>query len=215
MRDERGGILGVGRWKCETLAIDNGTEDCNIEFPNTQCTNNNYVASYNYTYFDERTTNQSARFLLRAVCENIEPEGSTMPEISYDLYRVPESAQDDESAWTAVAQGIKELSHEESNVPSGIYTYAVKAIYGEGEALVSDAAFSTEVRHNMIADVTVNVTANSDPAHANGATVTLYNDKNNYSATVTDGIATFADVDKGSYNVNIVQRDLKHLKPKM
>ncbi len=209
---ERGGFLVAVSGKGATLAIDNGTEDGTIEFPNTQCTNNNYVASYNYTYFDERTTNQSARFLLRAVCENIEPEGSTMPEISYDLYRVPESAQDDESAWTAVAQGIKELSHEESNVPSGIYTYAVKAIYGEGEALVSNAAFSTEVRHNMIADVTVNVTANSDPAHANGATVTLYNDKNNYSATVTDGIATFADVDKGSYNVNIVQRGFETLK---
>ncbi len=209
---ERGGFLVAVSGKGATLAIDNGTEDGTIEFPNTQCTNNNYVASYNYTYFDERTTNQSARFLLRAVCENIEPEGSTMPEISYDLYRVPESAQDDESAWTAVAQGIKELSHEESNVPSGIYTYAVKAIYGEGEALISDAAFSTEVRHNIIADVTVNVTANSDPAHANGATVTLYNDKNNYSATVTDGIATFADVDKGSYNVNIVQRGFETLK---
>ena len=208
---ERGGFLIAVSGKGATLAIDNGTEDGTIEFPNTQCTNNNYVASYNYTYFDERTSNQSARFLLRAVCENIEPEGSTMPQISYDLYRVPESAQEDESAWTAVAQGLETLSYEESNIPSGIYTYAVKAIYGEGSGMISEAAFSPEISHNMIADVTVNVSANSDPAHANGATVTLYNDKNNYSAIVADGAASFSKIEKGTYALNIVQRGFETL----
>ncbi len=208
---ERGGFLIAVSGKGATLAIDNGTEDGTIEFPYTQCTNNNYVASYNYTYFDERTTNQSARFLLRAVCENIEPEGSTMPEISYDLYRVPESAQEDESAWATVAKGLKTLSYEESNIPSGIYTYAVKANYGESSNLLSEAAFSPEIRHNMIADVTVDVSANSDPAHANGATVTLHNDKNNYSAIVADGAASFSNIDKGIYNLNIVQRGFETL----
>ncbi len=203
---EEGGFMVLFGGENARLALDSGNDDDVIDYPMTQVYNNLGIgASLAYSYFDDRLSNRSRHFMIRAYCENLEVEGSTMPAITYDVWRMDASAsQDDESQWTSVVSGTQALSITDSNVHSGSYRYAVKATYTAlGET--TDATFSNVIDHNLIADVTVNVTANSDPEHVNGASVKLSNDSYSYVATVVDGKAEFIDVEKGTYTLSIRQ----------
>ena len=94
------------------------------------------------------------------MCENVEPDDATMPDVVYNVYRLPEQATEDEAQWTAVAEGCEDMSFTDDNIPSGKYRYAVEANYGEE---TSEVTFSEAVEHNMAASVSVSVTANSKP----------------------------------------------------
>ena len=183
------------------VATDGGTEDGEIDHPETQVYTNTYMSGTSYRYLDELSDTPSRHFLLRASYAYDEPEDATVPAMTYDAWRLPATARDDEQQWTRIATASSELACTDTGVPSGEYLYAVKTTYGNGET--SPATFSSIVAHNMIAAVTVNVGANSNPAHADGAKVTLYNDDNTYTETVTGGKAEFADVEKGIYSIAI------------
>lgn len=183
------------------VATDGGTEDGEIDHPETQVYTNTYMSGTSYNYFDDLSSGQSRHFLLRASYAYDEPEDATVPAMTYTAWRLPASARGDESQWTQLATGSTELTYTDNNVPSGEYLYAVKTTYSNG--VTSPATFSSIVAHNMIAAVTVNVGANSDPSHADGAKVTLYNDDNTYTAIVNGGKAEFANVEKGIYSIVI------------
>lgn len=183
------------------VATDGGTEDGTIDHPETQVYTNTYMSGTSYNYLDELSDTPSRHFLLRASYAYDEPEDATVPAMTYTAWRLPASARDDESQWTQLATGSTELTYTDNNVPSGEYLYAVKTTYSNG--VTSPATFSSIVAHNMIAAVTVNVGANSDPSHADGAKVTLYNDDNTYTAIVNGGKAEFANVEKGIYSIVI------------
>ncbi len=183
------------------VATDGGTEDGTIDHPETQVYTNTYMSGTSYNYLDELSDTPSRHFLLRALYAFDEPEDATVPAMTYTAWRLPASARDDESQWTQLATGSTELTYTDNNVPSGEYLYAVKTTYSNG--VTSPATFSSIVAHNMIAAVTVNVGANSDPSHADGAKVTLYNDDNTYTAIVNGGKAEFANVEKGIYSIVI------------
>lgn len=187
------------------VATDGGTEDGSIDYPETQVFTTTYMGATSYRYFDELSDNPSRHFLLRVLCAEEEAADATIPEMNYNVWRLPASAKADEAQWTPIATGSEEFTLTDSNVPSGEYYYAVKTVYEAGGT--SEAAFSDLVAHNMIAGVVVNVNTNSanlDPqADADGATVVLYNNDQNYTATVADGKAEFAKVEKGIYSITI------------
>lgn len=71
------------------LALDSGNEYDVIDHPRTQVYSNMGTESpLGYSYFDDRLSNRTCHFLIRAKCENIEEEGSTMPEITYNVWRM-------------------------------------------------------------------------------------------------------------------------------
>ncbi len=185
------------------IAYDNGKNNKWEENQYTQCFNINYTATYDYRYMDE-TSNPSRCFLLRAVCENIEPEDATQPDVEYNVWRVKadQASMDDESTWTQVAGPQKELVAVDNKAASGQYVYAVKAFYPV-DNLTSEASFSSVVDVNMKTTVIVNVTANSAKEHANGALVSLASADNEYTGTVVDNKAIFNDVRKDVYVVTI------------
>lgn len=185
------------------IAYDNGKNNKWEENQYTQCFNINYTATYDYRYMDE-TSNPSRCFLLRAVCENIEPEDATQPDVEYNVWRVKadQASMDDESTWTQVAGPQKEVVAVDNKAASGQYVYAVKAFYPV-DNLTSEASFSSVVDVNMKTTVIVNVTANSAKEHANGALVSLASADNEYTGTVVDNKAIFNDVRKDVYVVTI------------
>lgn len=183
------------------VATDGGTADGTVDHPQTQVYTTTYNAERSYNYFDD-TNDPSRHLLLRAVCENVEPDDATMPDVAYNVYRLPEQATEDEAQWTAVAEGCEDMSFTDVNIPSGKYRYAVEANYGEE---TSEVTFSEVVEHNMAASVSVSVTANSKPEHAEGAAVKLYNDTYSYTATVAGGKAVFDNVEKGVYSMSVEQ----------
>ncbi len=201
---DKNGFMVVFGGTNARLALDSGNENDVIDHPRTQVYSNMGVESpLGYSYFDNRLSNRSCHFLIRAVCENIEDDGSTVPALTYDVWRMPASAaQDDETQWVSVATGTSAQSITDNGAKSGSYRYAVKATYTD-LGKTTEAVFSNTIEHNMIADVTINVSANSDPSHANGAKVTLYNDSYNYTAAVENGKASFANVEKGIYSITI------------
>lgn len=200
---ENGFILAISSNNGARIAVDNGQDNSIKDNRNTQCYNINYRAYYDYRFMDDTST-PDACFMLRAVCENIEPENATKPNVEYKLWRVEadDASIADESTWFALADGTKELSAIDTQAPSGSYVYAVKAVYPVNK-LVSEPTFSSVININMAATVTVNVTANSDAGHANGASVTLENDNNIYSAVVSGNKVVFENVAKGKYQINI------------
>lgn len=184
------------------VATDKGTDDGTIDYPQTQVYTTNYSVSGSYNYMDD-TSEPSRHLLLRAICENVEPDDATMPKISYNVYRLPAGGEEHADQWAMVAGGTNDYNLTDSNIPSGEYLYAIQAVYGDGN--ISEETFSGIIEHNMKAAVTFNVTANSKPEHAEGATLKMYNDINSYTATVHEGKAELADVRKGIYSVSITQ----------
>lgn len=96
------------------------------------------------------------------------------------------------------------MTFKDSNIPSGKYFYAVKAVYGKD--MQSVETYSDTIEYNMKANVTFNVNANSKQEHAEGTTVRIFNESNSYTAIVNEGSAKFNNVEKGYYSVTISQK---------
>ena len=75
-------------------APDGGTADGTVDHPQPQVSTTTYNAERSYNYFDD-TNDPSRHLLLRAVCENVEPDDASMPDVAYNVYRLPEQATED------------------------------------------------------------------------------------------------------------------------
>lgn len=185
------------------VATDKGTDDGTVDHPMTQVYTTSYDIASSYNYIDD-TSEPSRHLLLRAVCENVEPEDATTPHVTYNVYRLPVEAKNHTELWKQIADETSEMTFKDSNIPSGKYFYAVKAVYGKDKQSVE--TYSDTIEYNMKANVTFNVTANSKQEHAEGATVRIFNESNSYTANVNEGSAKFTNVEKGIYSVTISQK---------
>lgn len=191
------------------VALDKGTTDGVVDHPKTQVFSTSYDIASSYNYIDD-TSDPSRHLLLRAVCENVEPEDATMPQIAYNVFRLPIDAKDQTDQWKQIACNLQDMTFTDSNIPSGKYFYAVKSIYNDN--ILSDETYSDTIEFNMKANVTFNITANSRAEHAEGATVKIFNDNNSYTACVNNGTAKFSNIEKGIYSVDIAQKGFNTLK---
>jgi hypothetical protein len=124
----------------------------------------------------------------------------------YNVYRLLEGDEENQANWTTLIEGTNDMTYtdvEWANVSSGIYKYAVIAVY-TGDNL-SNPAFSNVVYKEMTTIATINVTTNSGDS-AEGTEVTLTNIDQDpdhvYTGVVgADGTLVFDQVWKGEYNV--------------
>jgi len=121
---------------------------------------------------------------------------------SYDVWRVAAGDEEEPNEWEQIETGIETINcvdEEVSNLPSGLYRYAVKANYPGG--YVSDPKFSYFIVWDMISNLTVNVeTGNNDPT--TGTYVRLIGE---------DGLAALYDENNHQYiieNNNSVSIDV-------
>lgn len=183
-----------------SLAIDDSEEAAPAR---TQC----YSTSYNggYTFFED--VNWKGAYMLRTEGCVIE-DGNFTPDVSYNLYRYEESQKNTPAQWTTLAEKTAGHAFTDSGFGSlerGSYRYAVEAFYNV-DNLTSEKVISGPLHKDQHTLLTLDVTADSDPADAEGAVMTLSDgDGHDYSATVADGKAEFSNIWKAAYNV-----DAKH-----
>ena len=179
-----------------SLAIDDNE---NMAPAGTQC----YSTTYNggYTFFED--VNWKGAYMLRAegcVIEN----GNFTPEVAYNLYRYEESQKDTPAEWTTLAEKTADKAYTDTGfgaLERGSYRYAVEAFYNV-DNLTSKKVISEPIHKEQHTILSLNVTADSDPADAEGAVMTLSDGNGHeYSATVADGKAEFSNIWKASYNV--------------
>lgn len=94
--------------------------------------------------------------------------------LSYDVYRLPESAREDEAQWTKVASGVKGYSFADTgwkDLPKGVYQYAVKALYAEYQA--SEPTVTNPVGRDMHSNINIIVCTDTETNEAAPAIVTL------------------------------------------
>lgn len=128
---------------------------------------------------------------------------------SYNVYvgeNGTELAWDD---WTLCGEGITENEFTDASwayLPAGEYRYAVKAVYSGGN--LSPAIFSNVIYNQMLFDVEIEVSSNSnDPVE--GASVNLSNQEStnsifSYTATLdVTGSVSFSAVMTGSYILSV------------
>lgn len=183
-----------------SLARDNSDE---VAPARTQLYSNTYNGGYRY--FEDN--GWKGALMVRAEGEVIE-QGSFVPNVKYNVYRLNENKTDDRSSWTQVANAVDGLKYTDTGFASlarGSYRYAVEATYPV-DNLVSEVEFSGVVHKDQHTIVTVNVTADSEPADAEGARIRL-DDGNghSYEVAVAGGKALFEKVWKQHYKVSAVQ----------
>ena len=119
----------------------------------------------------------------------------------YNVYLLLEDDETNEANWVTIAESVVDTFYVDAtwaDVESGIYEYAVKAVYSSGTH--SDPTFSDVLPKDMTVEVTVNVILNSEESPA-GAQVTLYGDEFDYTETAgADGVV-FPEVWKGNYDL--------------
>ena len=134
---------------------------------------------------------------------NIQPNQRSFQ--SFNVYRKNELTG---SAVSQLASGVTEYEFMDNtwgNAATGVYRWGISANYA-GNRGESEITWSNTIDKDMTAEVTVNVTTNSnDPV--NGAVVTLANvnePENVYNVTLDEtGTHTWADLRKGEYNVSV------------
>lgn len=179
-----------------SLAIDNNDQ---LPPAGTQC----YSTTYNggFTFFED--VNWKGAYMIRAEGQVIE-SGNFKPARTYNLYRFEEAQKDAPEEWTKLAENTTATSYADAafaQLSRGSYQYAVEACY-DVDKLTSEPVVSSPIFVEQHADLTLNVTADSDPADANGAHITLSDGNGHeYSATVADGQATFSNIWKATYTV--------------
>jgi len=193
-----------------------GTDIPNENYPFTLNTN-----LFSYDYDEEWTCFSADGFFVNAMIraegvsfgKNVQfgysdekPE-HTPPLSTYSVYRMLDSEQGNEAAWTQLATNLSGTTYTDAawtSLDPEIYRYAIKAEYTGG--VLSAARISNAVSKDMEFPFTVNLTANSgDPVV--GALVTLTNLDGNpahvYKKTANSGTIPFPLVWKGSYKISI------------
>lgn len=117
----------------------------------------------------------------------------------YKVYRMLAADQQNEANWITLTPSVYGQTSYADNawgpLPSGIYKYAVKAVYTNN--VMSPAAFSAELHKGMMGTLTGTVTESGTELPVEGATVTA----GEYSGlTNAQGMYSFA-VYAGTYNV--------------
>lgn len=135
-------------------------------------------------------------------------EDASFPDFcNYMVWRVESGKEADEQTWTlltATPQPDMTITDNLTSVPAGLYAYAVKTVYPDGE--MSQATFSPLFVHDMMTTVTVNVKSNSEGEGATGAVVALNGTTHGDNRTATvdaSGAVTFEGLVKDIYNLTI------------
>lgn len=186
-----------------SLAVDTNT---GIIGDNTQFYSNTMNSADAFTYFED--VEWSGAMLIRADGERYEPDAAA-PEMKYNVYRFADTDKEDESLWTKIGTDINAEAMTDTRfgeIPAGTYRYAVSAINAI-DGVESGKTMSAAVHSRCYTRVVVNVTANSIPADAVGATVTLSDGESHvYTATVeSDNKAIIDNVWKGTYSITAEQ----------
>lgn len=179
-----------------SLARDNSTEAAPA---GTQLYSNTYVGGYRF--FEDN--GWTGAWMLRADGEIIE-QGDFTPDVTFDVFRYEEASADNQASWEKIGDKLAALAHTDNdfaNQPRGSYHYAIEATYGGG--VVAEKVISNVVHKDQFTSVSVAVTADSDPADAEGATIKLDDGTHTYTAAVADGTASFDRVWKATYNVTV------------
>lgn len=198
-----GFIVAVSSEGHISLAVDTNTE---VIGGKTQFYSNTMNAADAFTYFEDVSWNGA--MLIRATGERYEPNAAA-PEMTYNVYRLADTDKEDETLWTKIGTGLnaETMTDEQfGEIPAGTYHYAVSAI-NTLDAVESSKTMSAAVHSRCHTRLVANVTANSIPADAVGATVTLCDDKGHtYTATVdADNKAVIDGVWKGAYSITAEQ----------
>ena len=174
--------------------------------PRTQLYSTTYMSPDSYRYFED--VNWTGALCLRAGGEKIQPE---IPlKLKYNVYRLDANDDSEEPVRTSIATATDERSltdNDFKNLPRGSYKYAVEVAY-DIDSRISEPAFSGVVHHLQHTDLTVNVTADSDPADAEGARVKLQREgQEPLSATVVNGKVSFAGIWKDkNYKIDVSRK---------
>lgn len=130
---------------------------------------------------------------------------------TYNVYRFTEGYETNQSEWTLLTEApISTTSYTDngwSSLAKGIYRYAIKAIYADGES--SYPTLSEAVLNKLTSEVTLTFITNAPGETAAGASVLLVSEDNtySYSATADDsGIAIIKDVHEGEYTVTCTKK---------
>ncbi len=184
------------------LAKDNNTE---IIGKHIQCFSTNYAFPSSYTYFDD--TNWEGALMLRAEGEAIETSEYPV-KVTYDVWRMTEKDQSAPEKWTKIKSGTTDMNAVDeafASLPMDTYKYAVKANYSV-DNFISEAAISKSIYHKQFTDIHINVTTNSVPEDAEGASISLDDNKGNqYQTSVSNGKAAFSKIWKGNYVLTLTQ----------
>lgn len=211
----QGVMLAVSYEGFVSIATDAGASTGYPFIEKTHCYSPDY-SNGNFTYIEGNGTRNN--FFIRAQGYSLgkqhpEKAKSISPEEpaanTYSLWRFTQGEEKNESDWTLLtASPVDALSFTDrdswSELPDGIYGYAVKAKYTNGE--YSDAALSNLVDKGLSATVTIPVKTNTPENEAAGAIVTLTEADGGHSYTATvgsEGQAKLQNVWKGIYNLNI------------
>lgn len=128
---------------------------------------------------------------------------------SYKVYRFEQGQEQNPDQWTLLAQDITEKSFTDesfSNVNPGWYRYAVVSVYSGG--LESLPALSNLIENGLTAQITFNITTNTNTNESMGAVINLTSNNggaNVYSKTVDNenGVVVFEGVFKGIYDISV------------
>lgn len=184
------------------IAKDNNPE---IIGKRIQCFSTNYGFPTGYTYFDE--TGWEGALMLRAEGEVIETTEYPV-KVTYDVWRMTEKDQATPDKWTKVITGTTDITATDetfANLSMDTYKYAVKANYLIDD-FVSEATLSEPIYHKQFTNITVNVTTNSIPEDAEGASIRLDDHQGNkYEAVVSNGKAAFQKIWKRNYTLTLSQ----------
>lgn len=198
----RGFMLALSSDGNVYLANDNNSDVIGKQI---QCFSTDYRYPNDYTYFDAR--NWEGALMLRAEGEMIEASEHPL-NVTYDVWRMTEKEQSTPEKWTKIKAGTTELATVDetfADLPKDTYKYAVKANYPV-DKLTSDAIISAPIYHKQFTNITMNVTTNSVPKDAEGASVNIDDNKGNkYQTTVSNGKATFQKIWKGNYTLTLTQ----------
>lgn len=187
------------------LAKADGTEYPFVE--KRHCFAADYTSGQ-FTYIENHSIDRP--LMLRAKGFSIDDRSlSASSTLKYKVWRLLDSDILNPSLWKEVETATSARQYTDKEWPAitqGIYRYAVATVYADGE--VSEPAITNTLANKMTTKVEVNVTTNTPENEAEGADVTLTNsDGDNthvYKTTVgTDGKATFENVWKGAYSVEI------------
>ena len=183
-----------------SLAIDDSGE---LPPAGTQCYSSSYLGGY--VFFED--VDWKGACMIRVEGQIMEDEGF-QPARTYSLYRFEEAARETPENWTLLVGNTTATTYadaEYATLDRGNYCYAVEAHYAV-DALTSQPVISSPLFIGQHTVLTLLVTADSDPADADGARVFLTDGSgHDYSATVADGQAVIANVWKNTYTVTVEQ----------